>query len=197
MKKISFLFLIYFFISIMSIANAQERKPFGQGVWDIGGAAGFGMRSRDEGYTFTLGATAGYFVLPGLEPGLTTDLTFGGKIDTEWTLLPFLRWIPYRSYSFSPYVKGTGGALFIFGDETAKVPLLGGGGGIVFGMMQNLAINLEFLVFKIMDDQYCPDGECTFYRMGVSFSFFMGGRRAAPPRRQQPESQTQGDEPGI
>lgn len=141
-------------------------------------------RTRGAPCQLTLGVNAGYFVLPGLEPGVQADVTFGSEIDSQITLLPFVRWMLFRSWGFTPYLKGTAGGLFVVtGDRTIKLGLFGGGGGIVIGLGGRLALNLEFLVLKVTPESECPLGECTLYRMGLSLSVLFG--QAAPPRRRR------------
>ena len=162
-------------------------RPFGQGVFDLGGAAAFGASSTG-GFQMTLGVNAGYFVLPGFEPGVQADVTFGSEIDSQITLLPFLRWMLFRSWGFTPYLKGVAGGLFVMAsDRTVKMGLVGGGGGLVIGLGGRLALNLEFLALKVVPQDQCPLGECTLYRMGLSLSVLFGQaarvrhRRAPPP----------------
>ena len=159
-----------------------DRRPFGRGVVDLGGAAAFGG-SGDGGFAFTFGGNAGYFVLNGLEPGVQTDVTVGNNIDTQWTVLPFLRWIPFSSRSFSPYLKATAGGLFVFGSgDTLKLGLYGGGGGVVLGLGGRMALNLEGLALRIAPKDRCPGGDCMLYRFGISISVLFG---QPPPKKRR------------
>ena len=174
----------------------EPPRPFGQGVVNLGGGAAFGSGS-DGGFAFTVGLNGGYFVLDGLEPGVSTSLTVGSGIDTQLLLLPYIRWVLYRSFSFSPYLKVAGGGLFVFADAgTRKLGLYGGGGGVVFGLGGRLALNIEALALRATPKEDCPNDECTLLRFGLSLSVFFGGGSSAPtPRRGPPAPRLPGPEP--
>lgn len=195
-------------LSIGSVARAQpshgpsyyppppqrlERpRPFGQGAVNVGGMLGFG--SSGKSVAFTLGVNLGYFVLDGLEPGIFSDVTFGSEIDTQVSVLPYLRYIFYRSWSFSPFIKAQGGGLFFI--DGPKLGLVGGGGGFVWGLGGNLGLNIEGMVFKLLPESECPpDDDCVRYSFGISLSYLIGARSSrarhrrplppSPPRRPQ------------
>jgi hypothetical protein len=164
--------------------RAKRPRPFGKGVVNFGGAAAFGS-GPDGDFAFTFGANLGYFAQPGLEPGLSLELTVGGgSVQTQLTSLAYLRWIFYRSYGFSPYVKAAGGGLFVFGEsDTLSLALWGGGGGFVIGLGGRLALNIEALVLRASPSSDCPADECTIMRFGFSLSVLFGGARPRPRRR--------------
>ncbi len=172
-------------------SKRERPRPFGQGVINFGGAAAFGSRP-DGGVAFTFGANVGCFVLPGVEPGTSVEFTVGsGSVQTQLTALGYLRWILYRSYGFSPYLKAAGGGLFVFGEsERLSLGLWGGGGGLVIGLGGRLALNLEALVLRASPSSDCPAGECTIMRFGFSLSLFFGGGRPRPrhPPRDLPSA---------
>jgi hypothetical protein len=141
-------------------------RPFRQGQLDFGGALGIG--STGQGIAFTVGLNVGYFVLNGLEPGIYADVTFGSGVDTQMSVLPFVRWMLYRSRRLSPYLKVQGGGLwFVNGPST---PLIGGGGGIVVGLRGRLGLNLEFIALRLTNCSFVD--ECWRYNGGVSLSVF-------------------------
>jgi hypothetical protein len=138
-----------------------------------------------QGTAFTLGAGFGYFVLPGLEPGLQVDVTFGSSQATVASLLPYLRWVFWRSYVISPYVKVQGGRWFI--SEAPDLSLVGGGGGLVFFLTPLAGVQLEGVVYRLFPSDACPADGCTATRIGLSLGLYFGGdRRAAPPPRPPP-----------
>jgi len=181
--------------------RVQRPRPFGQGAVNVGGMLGFG--SSGKTVAFTLGLNLGYFVLDGLEPGIFSDVTFGSEIETQISVLPYLRYIFHRSWRFSPFVKVQGGGLFFV--EGPKLGLVGGGGGFVWGLGGNLGLNIEGMVFKLLPQSECPaDDDCIRYNFGVSLSYLLGAspprvRGPAPaPRPEQPQHQGPlGDEPGA
>jgi hypothetical protein len=161
----------------------ERPRPFGQGTVNAGGALAFG--SYGDGFAFTLGANLGYFVLDGLEPGIYSDVTFGSEINTEISVLPYLRYLLYRSYSLSPYLKVQGGGLFVI--DGPKLGVIGGGGGVIIGLGRGLAFNIEGLVLKLLPESDCGEGDnCIRYQMGFSISFLFGGARAPAPRHAPP-----------
>jgi hypothetical protein len=151
-------------------------RPFDRGSMNAGFA--FGLGSGMGGTTIALDAHFGYFVLPGLEPGLDAGVTFGsGDYPTVGRLLPYVRWVIWRSWTISPYLKVQGGRWFV--SDHPDVSPLGGGGGLVFFLSRMLAVQLEGMVYRLLP---CGDFEsCTVPTFGVSLGFFFGGRRPAPP----------------
>jgi hypothetical protein len=140
---------------------------------NLGLALGF---SSGEGTAFGLGAGFGYFVLPGLEPGVELEVTFGSDRPTVTSLLPYLRWIVWRSYSLSPYIKAQGGRWFIGGDQD-DLSAVGGGGGVVLFLTRHTGLQLEGMVFRLFPEEVCGES-CTTTSVGFSLGLFFGG---APP----------------
>jgi len=156
--------------------SVEEPRPFARGSMNAGLALGF---SSGEGTAFTLGAGFGYFVLPGLEPGLELEVTFGSDRPTVTSLLPYLRWVVWRSYTLSPFLKVQGGRWFISGQEDLSV--VGGGGGLVFFLTRNAGLQLEALVFRLFPVDVCGDS-CTTTSVGFSLGFYFGNPPPLPPR---------------
>ena len=145
----------------------EPPRPFGRGNINVGLGLGFSAGAGET--AFSVGGAFGYFVLDGLEPGLQLDVTFGSNRPTVTALLPYLRWIFYRSYSVSPYLKAQGGRFFVTGH--ADVTALGGGGGIVVFISRRVGLQLEGLVFRLFPKDVCAD-ECTVTDFGLSFGIY-------------------------
>ena len=118
----------------------EQPKPFGQHT--ITPTLSFGIGVSSEGVNVNIGAGFGYFVLDGLEPGITSDVTFGSGIDTTITLLPYLRYFPYRSFRFSLFIRATGGRWFVFNYQP-DLWSVGGTLGAVFMFNSFIGLQLE------------------------------------------------------
>ena len=146
-------------------------RPFGQHTMNASLALGFGV---GDGAAFALGGSFGYFVVDGLEPGLDLEATFGEDRATVVSLLPYLRWVPWRSYPFSPFLKAQAGRWFI--TDYPDISVVGGGGGFVYFLSRWAGLQVEALVLHLIPDQGgCPDDSCTIPSFGLSFGFFFGG----------------------
>ncbi len=130
--------------------------------------------STGQETAFTLGGGFGYFVLPGLEPGLQVDVTFSSRQPTVTSLLPYLRWMIWRSFAVSPFLKAQGGRWFISDNEDLSA--LGGGGGLVFFLSPLVGLQMEGLVFRLFPQEACPSNGCTTTSFGLSLGFYLGGR---------------------
>lgn len=150
-----------------SLENNEEPRPFGQASIDLGLILGI---STGHETSFTFGATGGYFVLNGLEPGLQIEVTVSSANPTVTSLLPFLRWIIWRSYPVSPYLKIQGGRWFI--SDYPDVSTLGGGGGLVFFFSSQAGLQVEGMVYRLFPDTACPNDSCLTSNFGLSLGFF-------------------------
>lgn len=156
---------------------ALERpRPFARGSMDLGLVIALSGGSE---VAFTLGGNFGYFVLPGLEPGLQVDVTFGSNRPTVTSLLPYLRWVFYRSFVLSPYVKAQGGRFFI--SDAPDLSGIGGGGGLVFFLTRAAGLQLEGMVYQLFPADACPENGCLATSFGLSLGFYFGGARPPPP----------------
>ncbi len=152
-------------------AHGPPPRPFGRHTMNASLALGFGV---GDGAAFALGASFGYFILDGLEPGLNLDATFGEDRATVVSLLPYLRWVPWRSYPFSPYLKVQGGRWFI--TDYPDITVVGGGGGFVYFLNRWAGLQVEAMALHLIPDEgSCPDDTCTIPSFGLSFGFFFGG----------------------
>jgi hypothetical protein len=172
----------------------EPQRPFARGSLDLGLVVAV---SAGQEVAFTLGGNFGYFVLPGLEPGLQVDVTFGANRPTVTTLTPYLRWVVWRSYALSPYLKLQGGRWFIEG--ATDLTALGGGGGLVFFITRSAGLQLEGVVYRLFPGDACPANGCTAPSFGLTVGLYFGGRRP-PPARPQPAppaaAETAPSEPG-
>ena len=154
-----------------SPAQADKPRPFGQHTINAGLNLGLGING--DHLSFLVGGNFGYFVLPGLEPGLSTDVTFGTDQDTTISLMPYLRWVFWRAYPFSPYLKVQGGRWFVIGNR--DISLVGGGAGFVFFLTDWMAIQAEGLAMYLIPDRgNCPNDRCVVPVVGLNFGFFWG-----------------------
>lgn len=169
-------------------APEPRSRPFESGSMNLGLALGL---SSGEGTAFSLGAGFGYFVLPGLEPGLELEVTLGSDRPTVTSLLPYLRWVFWRSYTLSPYLKVQGGRWFISGQEDLSA--VGGGGGLVFFLTRSAGLQLEALVLRLFPQDACGDS-CTTTSVGFSLGLYFGNPPPVPPRS-PPSPPAAGDEP--
>ncbi len=149
----------------------EPPRPFEQGTMNLGLLIGF---SAGVETAFSIGGRFGYFVLPGLEPGLEVDATFGSSQPTTLSLMPYLRWVFLRSYALSPYLKAQGGRWFIFSGND-DLTALGGGGGLVIFLNRMVGLQLEGLVFGLLPVDICQ-GNCVVTSFGLSLGLYLGGR---------------------
>ncbi|MCB9555002.1 MAG: hypothetical protein H6707_02785 [Deltaproteobacteria bacterium] len=153
--------------------GAQQRaelpRPFPQGSLNLGLA--FGFAAGGGGTAFSAGGAAGYYVLNGLEPGLQFDVTVSSDAPTVVALLPYLRWVIFRSYAASPYIKAQGGRLFVVGSNDLSA--IGGGGGMYFFLRRNIAFQLEAVALRLFPSSICGDN-CTSVDVGMALSFIFG-----------------------
>lgn len=170
-------------------AAVDRGQPFSQGSMNLGLVLGF---SASQGTAFALGGAFGYFVLSGLEPGLELEVTFGSDRPTVTSLLPYLRWVIWRSYTLSPYVKAQGGRWFI--SDQDDLSAIGGGGGLVFFLTRNAGLQLEGMVYRLFPEEVCGDS-CTHTAIGFSLGFYFGNPPPVPRSRPAPPPPVPGDEP--
>lgn len=171
LTMIARLLIIILLLLASSPALADKLKPFGQHTMNAGLNLGLGVSGSD--ISFQVGGNFGYFVLPGLEPGLSTDVTFGTDQDTTISLMPYVRWVFWRAYPFSPYLKVQGGRWFVIG--STDISLVGGGVGFVFFITDWMAIQAEGLaMYLVPDEGPCPNDRCVVPVVGLNFGFFWG-----------------------
>ena len=135
---------------VLLAATASAR--FEQGTFHFG--AGMGLRGSEGGAVFSLGVSGGFFVLKGLDLGISTVLHTGGDIPTQCMTTGSVRFIPLPDLVFTPYIKAGGGRLFIEGDDAWTVSV---GGGFLYMMGPWYGIDLQgtyFWLFFPGEDPY-------------------------------------------
>ena len=147
--------------------TAQKPRPFRQGGFNFGVILG---GTATPSFAMTLGGKVGYYVLPGLEPGLDTSVTFGPDVHIQIDLLPYVRWIIWRGYPFAPFVKVQSGRIFLF-DAPDMTPVGGGAGAVIF-FTRNLGLQAEVLLFRLFPDSACGDS-CLLTNFGLSFGMYL------------------------
>lgn len=153
-------------------ALAEDPRPFGQHTMNAGLNLGLGIGGD---LSLTIGGNFGYFVLPGLEPGLASDVTFTfleEGTQTVVSLLPYVRWVFWRAYPFSPYIKAQGGRMFIMDETVPDIWAVGGGVGGVLFINRWAGVVLEGLAMYMKPDE--GDGRVVPV-INLSFGFFFGG----------------------
>lgn len=152
--------------------QADRLEPFGQHTMNAG--FGLGLGRSDGGFSMGIGGTFGYFVIDGLEPGVDLSVTFGEDDPVVVSLMGYLRWVFWRAYPFSPFLKVQGGRWFI--TDWPDISVVGGGGGFVYFLSRWAGLQAEVLVLHLIPDEgACPDDTCTVPSFGLSFGFFFGG----------------------
>jgi hypothetical protein len=155
--------------------DEEEILPFDQGCVNLG--LGLGGGSVGGKAAFNVGVKFGYFVLPGLEPGVETSVTFGSDQPTVISLLPYLRWIIYRALPVSPYLMAQAGRLFVitndplYSDEDFTA--VGGGGGVIVFLHRSIGLQLGGKVLALPGGETCDP--CVIYGIDLSLGFIFGG----------------------
>lgn len=130
-----------------ALENIPDGKPFGKGDMELG--VGLGMSGYGDQYYMMLGAAFGYYVINGLAPGIDINYTtdFGSTdFSDSITLLPFLKWVFYRSHKFSPYIIGGAGREFQWaGAFPVHSWLAGLGFGAHIGIGSHVVIKIQMM----------------------------------------------------
>lgn len=136
---------------------------------DAGLALGLGIGPP---VSFTVGGSFGYFVVDGLELGLGSAVTFGPDQDTVIELMPYVRWVFWRAYPISPYVRVRGGRLFII--DNIDVSVVGASVGAVLFAGRHFGIQAEGgFQYLFPDEGLCPgDDTCLVPVFGLNVGFF-------------------------
>ncbi len=154
--------------------QADRLEPFGQHTMNAG--FGLGLGRSDGGFSMGIGGTFGYFVIDGLEPGVDLSVTFGEDDPVVVSLMGYLRWVFWRAYPFSPFLKVQGGAWFIPDEAYSDVGLVGFGGGGALFVTSHLAVIFEGMALYLMPvEGACPDDLCWAPGFSLSFGYVFGG----------------------
>lgn len=145
-----------------------DDRPFGRGAMEI--SASLGGAGWGGDFTLSIGASFAYYVINGLAPGLDVqyETTFSDlEYPQSFTLLPFIKYVFYRSIRFSPYVVVAGGREFQWAgtDNPAKGYsaidswIVGGGPGVNIGLNRRFGLSIEvlFLYYFFDESAYVVD----------------------------------------
>ncbi len=139
-----------------------DDRPFGKGTMEpglqLGGWGGGGN------FSLTVGASFAYYVIAGLAPGLQVvyQTTFSDIVYPQSvTLLPFLKYVFFRSHKFSPYIMVQGGREFQWAgtDDPDKGYtdihswIVGGGPGVHIGFSRSFGISIQVLFLYYFFDE--------------------------------------------
>jgi len=142
----------------------EERLPYSQ--WDMELQVILGMSFLGySGTTIDVGASFDVFVIDGLAPGVQTWYEYNSDWPDALFLLPFLKWVFYRSWDFAPYLIAQGGRAFVF-ENGVDAWLAGGGIGLVWLFTRNFGLSMELKVLEVIyDEDVCFEtdsfGYCT------------------------------------
>ena len=156
-----------FAIAITAAApGALAQGLFDQGRVRVGVQLG-AVSSFNQTY-FLLGASAGYFVLPGLELGASFD-TWLGNSPNITRLAPELRYVLDVVDVVKPYLGGFYRHWFV-GDGIADYDTLGGRGGLIFVQGPHAYINAGAAYERIVSS--C-EVDCSYWypEIGIALVF--------------------------
>ncbi len=130
-----------------ALEEVSDGKPFGKGEKELG--IGLGMAGYGDNYYIGIGASFAYYVIKGLAPGLSLNYTtdFGStEMADSITVLPYLKWVFFRSHKFSPYVVVDAGKEWQWaGQYPAHSWIAGAGFGAHIGIGKHVMINVSIL----------------------------------------------------
>ena len=128
---------VLFAIAVTAMAHeARAQSLFDQGRVRIG--VGLAAGTLNDQTYFIIGASAGYFVLPGLELGTSFD-TWLGNSPNVTRLAPELKYVLDIVDVVKPYLGGFY-RRWIVGDGIRDFDSVGGRGGLIFVQGQNAFI---------------------------------------------------------
>lgn len=159
--------LLLFTIAVCCVAGeARAQSLFDQGRIRLGVQLG-AVSSFNHTYVL-LGASVGYFVLPGLEVGASFD-TWLGNSPNVTRLAPELRYVLDVIDVVKPYLGGFYRRWFI-ADGFADYDTVGGRAGLIFVQGQNAYINAGGAYERIVSS--C-DTDCSYWypEIGIALVF--------------------------
>jgi hypothetical protein len=140
-------------ITVMMLSPISARARFESGTFRFG--AGLGLRGSDQGAVFSFGASGGVFVLKGFDLGLSGLLQTGGEAGTLFLLAADVRFIPFADLELTPYLKASGGRLFVEWDDAWMVSA---GGGLLYMFGPWYGIDLSVAYRWLIYPEGDPDG---------------------------------------
>ncbi len=148
---------------------AQEESPdtgYGRkGSMHLGLSLGLGTSSK--GALYGGGAEAGYFVVTGVAPGISVDVSGGTGRSTTGLLMGTLRVVPLRMDSLALFLIGRAGRVLV--SSHADGWGAGGGAGVVVGMGSNMGLQISYEILGLMPNSFCKDFEsgCRLDSLGL------------------------------
>ncbi|HUU03031.1 MAG TPA: hypothetical protein VM425_16480 [Myxococcota bacterium] len=150
--------------------GGPARARFEMGTMHVG--AGLGLRGGDEGVTFSFNGSFGFFVLHGLELSISPLLQTGGGEPTIVLLEGGLRFIPLPDLELTPYLKVSGGRLFVIDEFDAWMVSAGGGLLYLFGPWYGIDISGGYRWFFWPADDSTDSTSGTYYvQLGLLLLF--------------------------
>jgi hypothetical protein len=153
------LVLTWIVVPAMTIADEQQPTPFDQGRISLGLSLGT-QRSFDETY-FSVGGRVGYYVLPGLELGVSGLKLFGGGPSIAMAS-PEARYVLYPvDWPARPFVGAFYRHWFI-GAPYDDYDTLGGTLGVLWAQGSGLVLGIGLTVERVVSSCDSSNGDdCT------------------------------------
>jgi hypothetical protein len=114
-----------------------------------------GVGSSSKGALYGGGAEFGYFVVTGVAPGISVDVSGGTGQSTTGLLMGTLRVVPLRVDSVALFLIGRAGRVLV--SSHADGWGAGGGAGLVIGMASNMGLQISYEVLGLFPNSFCKD----------------------------------------
>jgi len=125
-----------------------------------------GLGGGGGGFAWGGGFEYGYFILDGVAPGVDAEASGGTNLPTIGLTLGTLQVVPLRLPSFSMFLIGRGGRVFISGHPDGWG--VGGGVGLIYFTSGRFGIQLTYDVLKLVPASFCAGlSRCTLHGFGV------------------------------
>jgi hypothetical protein len=141
--------------------GGPARARFETGTMRVG--AGLGLRGGDDGVTFSIDGSFGFFVLHGLELSISPLFQTGGGEPTLFLLEGGLRFIPLPDLQLTPYIQAGAGRLFVIDQFDAWMVSAGGGLLYLFGPWYGIDISGGYRWFFWPADDSKDNSSGTYY----------------------------------
>jgi hypothetical protein len=131
----------------------------------------FGLGGGGGGTRYAGGAGFGYFVVTGVAPGADISVNGGSHVFTTTALTGTLRLVPLRTESFSFFLIGRAGRLFI--SRHNDVWAAGGGAGLVVAMGRSAGLLLSYEILGLWPSRNCSNlaNGCRLDSVGLGLIF--------------------------
>lgn len=132
----------------------------------------FGLGTSSKGALYGGGAEAGYFVVKGVAPGLSVDVSGGTGQSTTGLITGTLRVVPVRFDSVALFLVGRAGRMLV--SSHADGWAAGGGAGVVVSMGSNLGLEISYEVLGLVPNSFCNDFESGCRLDSFGFGLIVG-----------------------